>query len=258
VSPLLLVFGKTQSTGDTPFFIPSKIHTINFTPPSPYIEVRLIALEALDSIPLNPDQMDRFISILKTGLCSYSVAKKILIYLRKSFWAKGQIGISFIEKTKILCLLSKYHITDPKETETLLLSFMDVEKLRQVVLTIQVLATELAHNHKIDSSIASKLIQGCRNLIADHRGYRIAAISKLVERLGVEKKREVVDLLVEAIKGADHDYSYLTLLQGLYDCKVNSVNVSDDLRKTVLTLLGHRNWQVADLAFEVALKWGIV
>jgi energy-coupling factor transporter ATP-binding protein EcfA2 len=239
---------------------------------SPYAGVRHATLEALKTIDLSPSQVEQSVSILETGLRSFHFLRRASIYLGKVFTGKGPIGVSLREKQAIIRIMTKLnaHHT-PQELENLLLSFIDDRTPWSVVDAIETLASEF--DHRLDSEIASRLMRIYRNLVALYgdgdylkikgRGsypkrYLLSGLVKLAERLDMEDKRQVAQLLLEEMERAESDYLRLELFRGLHDLEVDSTAIPEGMRTRILALLEHKSWDLADAAFEVAVRYEMI
>jgi len=227
---------------------------------SPHERVRLAALKALETMDLSSSQMEQTVSILETGLQSFPLLRRVLMYLDKAFTGKGQIGVDFGEKQSIIRALTKLNTRrTPQELEKLLLTFMDERKGRQVRAGMEALGSEF--DHKLDPEIMSRLKQIRRNLAAlqDSRTYLLRSLANLAARRSdMEDKRQAAELVLEEIKRAESDDWFRGALQALRDLKLDSAAIPKGMRRRVLALLEHKDWGIADAAFEVAVQYKMI
>jgi hypothetical protein len=181
----------------------------------------------------------------------------------------------------IIRTLAKLDARDRRELESLLLSFLEEKDIGQVVRAIRALSSEFDHKHKIDSQIASRLIEIYHNSAARYgdgdalrgtestevglirelvvsRSDLLSDLVKLAERFDMEDKKRVARLLLEEIERAESDRLLLGALRALHDLQLDSAAIPENTRTRVLALLEHKDWGIADAAFEVGVQYKLI
>jgi hypothetical protein len=138
-------------------------------------------------------------------------------------------------------------------------------------------------NHQLDSEIVSRLVQIYRTLDARHAGadysvqlerimldvsesltwhllkdYLWTRLAALAQRSDLEGKRQVARLILEEFERAISDSELQNALQALHDLELDSSAIPKGIRTRILALLEHKDWSIADAAFEVAVRYELI
>jgi len=236
---------------------------------SPYREVRRAVRGTLGTIVLSPSQATKAISVLGIGLQSLSFPQKVLMYLEEAFASKGRVSVGLHEKIDVIRTMRELDSGDSRELEGLLLGFLEKLQVPKCsVWEISPILEVLAHgfDHRFDSESASRLMQIYREYerILPSR-YQLGALRNLLVNLSNRFHLEDKKRLEQTLLGELRQNASVELLQGLRDLRANLANTASektvipgDVGARLVGLLDHRDWHMANAAFEVALEYRVI
>jgi hypothetical protein len=237
---------------------------------SPYGVVRRVAMETIGSLSPSANQLERSVSILNTGLERFSFRQKASAYLKKAFTGVGQVGVDLSEKIDLIQALRRLDAHKPEDLEARLLSLVDTDS-QYFAKVVEVLAGEF--DHELDSKIVSRLIQayckyervpvtttalGTRIHTVHTGGDLRQSLTRLVRRFNVKDKKRWEKLLLDELMATQSERTCVQILACIRALETGLTSLSKSRRAWILELLGHRNWYVADAAFEVLAQNEII